>query len=235
MKKILVIGLLFLIVACSKEKELGNMVVQGKIKGIKKGTLYLKKMRDTLIVSVDSIRLFGKDSFTLTDNITSPEMYFLTLDQNQSTLSFFGEEGIITINDQVEKFGVSPVIEGSINQKILESYKEVAKKFQGKQLDLLAANMQAQKDRDLETSQSLRKQAEKQNLKKYIYTINFALNNVDTEAAAYITLTELVNANVKYLDSINNSLTEKVQQSYYGKKLADFVSTIKETKIIIGI
>ena len=230
MKKILVIGLLLLIVACSKEKELGNMVVQGKIKGIKKGTLYLKKMRDTLIVSVDSIRLFGKDSFTLSDNITSPEMYFLSLDQNQSTLSFFGEEGIITINDQVEKFGISPVIEGSINQKILESYKEVAKKFQGKQLDLLAANMQAQKDRDLETSQSLRKKAEKQNLKKYIYTINFALNNVDTEAAAYITLTELVNANVKYLDSINNSLTEKVQQSYYGKKLADFVSTIKETE-----
>ncbi len=230
MKKILVIGLLLLIVACSKEKELGNMVVQGKIKGIKKGTLYLKKMRDTLIVSVDSIRLFGKDSFTLSDNITSPEMYFLSLDQNQSTLSFFGEEGIITINDQVEKFGVSPVIEGSINQKILESYKEVAKKFQGKQLDLLAANMQAQKDRDLETSQSLRKQAEKQNLKKYIYTINFALNNSDTEAAAYITLTELVNANVKYLDSINNSLTEKVQQSLYGKKLAEFVANIKETE-----
>ena len=230
MKKILVIGLLLLIVACSKEKELGNMVVKGKIKGIKKGTLYLKKMRDTLIVSVDSIRLFGKDSFTLSDNITSPEMYFLSLDQNQSTLSFFGEEGIITINDQVEKFGVSPVIEGSINQKILESYKEVAKKFQGKQLDLLAANMQAQKDRDLETSQSLRKKAEKQNLKKYIYTINFALNNVDTEAAAYITLTELVNANVKYLDSINNSLTEKVQQSLYGKKLAEFVANIKETE-----
>ena len=69
MKKILLIGLLLLIIACSQEKELGNMIVQGKIKGVKKGTLYLKKMRDTLIVSVDSIRLFGKDSFTLSDNI----------------------------------------------------------------------------------------------------------------------------------------------------------------------
>jgi len=221
---------LLLIVACSKEKELGNMVVQGKIKGIKKGTLYLKKMRDTLIVSVDSIRLFGKDSFTLTDNITSPEMYFLTLDQNQSTLSFFGEEGNITVNDQIEKFGISPRIEGSNNQKILEKYKEVANKFQDKQLDLLAANMQAQIDSDIETSQSLRKQAEKQNLKKYIFTINFALNNSDTEAAAYITLTELVNANVKYLDSINNSLTKKVKQSYYGEKLAEFIKNIKETE-----
>ena len=230
MKKILVIGLLLLIVACSKEKELGNMVVQGKIKGIKKGTLYLKKMRDTLIVSVDSIRLFGKDSFTLTDNITSPEMYFLFLYQNQSTLSFFGEEGNITVNDQIEKFGISPRIEGSNNQKILEKYKEVANKFQDKQLDLLAANMQAQIDSDIETSQSLRKQAEKQNLKKYIFTINFALNNSDTEAAAYITLTELVNANVKYLDSINNSLTKKVKQSYYGEKLAEFIKNIKETE-----
>jgi hypothetical protein len=230
MKKILVIGLLLLIVACSKEKELGNMVVQGKIKGIKKGTLYLKKMRDTLIVSVDSIRLFGKDSFTLSDNSTSPEMYFLTLDQNQSTLSFFGEEGNITVNDQIEKFGISPRIEGSNNQKILEKYKEVANKFQDKQLDLLAANMQAQIDSDIETSQSLRKQAEKQNLKKYIFTINFALNNSDTEAAAYITLTELVNANVKYLDSINNSLTKKVKQSYYGEKLAEFIKNIKETE-----
>ena len=230
MKKILVIGLLFLIVACSKEKELGNMVVQGKIKGIKKGTLYLKKMRDTLIVSVDSIRLFGKDSFTLTDNITSPEMYFLTLDQNQSTLSFFGEEGNITVNDQIEKFGISPRIEGSNNQKILEKYKEVANKFQDKQLDLLAANMQAQIDSDIETSQSLRKQAEKQNLKKYIFTINFALNNSDTEVVAYITLTELVNDNVKYLYSINNSLTKKVKQSYYGEKLAEFIKHIKETE-----
>ena len=230
MKKVLVVCLLLLIVACSQEKELGNMVVQGKIKGLKKGTLYLQKMRDTLVVSVDSIRLFGEDTFTLTDNITSSEMYFLNLDQNQSTLSFFGEEGTITINDQIEKFGVAPLIEGSSNQKVLEDYKEVAKKFQGKQLDLLAANLQAQKDNDLETSQSLRKQAEKQRLKKYIYTINFALNHADTEAAAYITLTELVNANIKYLDSINNSLSKKVQQSYYGKKLADFVSTIKETE-----
>ena len=230
MKKVLMVYLLLLIVACSQEKELGNMVVQGKINGLKKGTLYLQKMRDTLVVSVDSIRLFGEDTFTLTDNITSSEMYFLNLDQNQNTLSFFGEEGTITINDQIEKFGVAPLIEGSNNQKVLEDYKEVAKKFQGKQLDLLAANLQAQKDNDLETSESLRKQAKKQQLKKYIYTINYALNHADTEAAAYITLTELVNANIKYLDSINNSLSEKVQQSYYGKKLADFVSTIKETE-----
>jgi len=44
-------------------------------------------------------------------------MYFLSLDQNQNTLSFFGEEGVISISDQLDKFGVSPIIEGSSNQK----------------------------------------------------------------------------------------------------------------------
>tara|TARA_B110000003_G_scaffold44726_2_gene42381 strand:- start:5098 stop:5790 length:693 start_codon:yes stop_codon:yes gene_type:complete len=230
MKRILVICLLVLIIACSKEKELGNMVIQGKIKGLKKGTLYLQKMQDTLLISVDSIQLFGNESFTLTDNISSAEIYYIYLKGNQNKISFFGEEGTISINDRLDKFGISPQIKGSKNQKIIEKYKGVATKFQGKQLDLLAANIQAQKDNDIETSKSLRKQSERQNIKKYIYTINFALNHADTEAAAYITLTELVDANIKYLDSINNSLSINVKQSIYGRELASFIKTIKETE-----
>ena len=43
MKKIItVIVFAILIVACATEKN-GNMVVQGKIEGLKKGTLYYKK------------------------------------------------------------------------------------------------------------------------------------------------------------------------------------------------
>ena len=136
MKKVLVVCLLLLIIGCSQEKELGNMVVQGKIKGLKKGTLYLQKMSDTVVVSVDSIRLFGEDTFTLTDNITSSEMYFLSIEGNQNILSFFGEKGTITVNDRLEKFGIAPLIEGSNNQNIMEKYKKIATKFQGKQLDL---------------------------------------------------------------------------------------------------
>ena len=82
----------------------------------------------------------------------------------------------------------------------------------------------------MKKSKSLRAKSENEIRKKYIYTINFALNHPDSEAAAYITLTELVNANVKYLDSINNTLTDKVKKSLYGQKLASFITTIKETE-----
>jgi len=40
----------------------------------------------------------------------------------------------------------------------------------------------------------------------------------------------LVNANVKYLDSIHNTMTDKVKKSLYGQKLASFIKTIKETE-----
>ena len=157
-------------------------------------------------------------------------MYYLTLNGHQNRISFFGQEGTITINDKLEKFGISPEIEGSKNQIIYEEYKNMVGKFQGKQLDLLAENVQAQKENDYEKSEALRKQSDKQILKKYIYTINYVLNHPDAEASAYITLTELVNANIKYLDSINNSLTSKVKNSIYGKELAVFVEEIKKTE-----
>ena len=70
------------------------MIVQGQIKGLKKGTLYLQKMKDTLLVSVDSVALLGKDTFTLTDNVDSPVLYYLTFDGNTTDkrILFFGEK-----------------------------------------------------------------------------------------------------------------------------------------------
>ena len=112
MKKIIIlIAVTILMTACSSKKE-GNMIVKGQIKGLKKGTLYLQKMKDTLLVSVDSIDLLGNDKFILTDDVTSPELYYLTFDGNTTNkrILFFGEKGIITINDKVTQFGFNPKI-----------------------------------------------------------------------------------------------------------------------------
>ena len=232
MKKVVVICLLALIVACSGEKKQGNMIVQGQIQGLKKGTLYLQKLVDTLIVSVDSISVLGEDSFTLTDDVDSPEMYYLTFDTNNSEqrIMFFAEPGVITVNDNVSNFGVETKIEGSENQKVYEEYIGMTSKFQGKQLDILEANFNAQKDKDLKKSDSLRQLSEKLIERRYIYSIQFALRHPDSEVTPYIALTDLPNANVKFLDSINNSLSEKVKKSLHGKKLNEFISEIKASE-----
>ena len=90
MKKIIAIcAMAVLVLSCSSKKE-GNMIVQGQIKGLKKGTLYLQKMQDTILVSVDSLKLLGDDKFSLTHNVDTPEMFYLTFDGN--TTEFYSLE-----------------------------------------------------------------------------------------------------------------------------------------------
>ena len=230
MRKLLVIVLLLCIAACSSEKEQGNMIVKGQILGLKKGTLYLQKMVDTLVVFVDSISVLGQDTFTLSDDVDSPVMYYLNFDKNstQEKVMFFGQQGTITINDQVKNFGVNTKIEGSENQKVYESYKKVTSRFQGKQLELLEANFKALKAEDQKAVDSIGEVSDRYVKRKYLYTIQFALQHPDAEATPYIALTELQAANVKYLDSINNNLTEKIKNSTYGKQLDAFITRIKK-------
>ena len=55
------------------------MIIQGQIKGLKKGTLYLQKMKDTILVSVDSVQINGDGNFILSDEVESPEVYLYLL------------------------------------------------------------------------------------------------------------------------------------------------------------
>ena len=148
MKKFISTFLIIIAVSCSSKKE-GNMIVTGKISGLKKGTLYLQKMQDSILVTIDSIGLFGKEEFTLTDNIEDPVLYYLTFNDVKSTqrILFFGEKGTITINDKLDKFGLSPEISGSQNQKVLDEYNKVAKRFNDNRLDLIKENFEAQKEK----------------------------------------------------------------------------------------
>ena len=230
MKKIITLLVLsILITACSSKKE-GNMIVKGQIKGLKKGTLYLQKMKDTLLITVDSLDLLGSDKFTLTDNVDSPILYYLTFDGNTTNkrILFFGEEGTININDNVEQFGFMPEITGSKNQEILDKYNKIKRKFQNERLDFLKKDFEAKKANDQDLVVQLEKDYNKLTRKRVLYTTNFAISNADKEAAAYIALTEMYDASLKMLDTVNNSLSENVKASDYGKRFQKYFNNIKK-------
>lgn len=229
MKKIIaLVAIASIAFACSSKKE-GNMVVKGQIKGLKKGTLYLQKMKDTLLVSVDSMALLGDDKFILTDNVESPVMYYLTFDGNTTDkhIMFFGEEGEITINDNVEEFGFKPEIIGLKNQEVMNKFREIDRKFVDQRLDFIKRDVEARQAKDEALVQQLETDYKKMMRRRFLFTTNFAIANADTEAAPYIALSELYDANIQLLDTINNSLTDKVKNSDYGKRLQKFVADIK--------
>lgn len=228
MKKIVtLLALTFIIFSCSKEK--GNMIVKGQIKGLKKGTLYLQKLIDTTIVSVDSIQLFADNNFSLSDDVTSPEMYYLSYkgDVQLKKLMFFGEQGEITINDNIEQFGFKPEIKGSKNQEVITKFNEINQKFKMRRLDFIKKDFEAQATKNIEAADSLAKEYKKMVRNRFLFTTNFAIANNDSEAAPYIALSELFDANIYLLDTINNSLTNRVKNSTYGKRLQKFVNDVK--------
>ena len=219
----------FILFSCGSDKK-GNMVITGKIDGFKKGTFYLQKFKDTLLVTVDSLYLNGKNEFKLVDNVESPEIYLLALDKLTDKILFFGEPGEIAISTKLSKFSTSAKVEGSKNQELLDEYNNMIQQFNGKQLDLFKQKFDAQKENNTDLVNEIEKEQNSLLKRRYQYATNFAVNNADFEVAPYIALTDLYNANVVLLDTINNSLSNKIKTSKYGVKLQDFITKIKDSE-----
>ena len=231
-KIVLAVVAVGLIVACSSKKE-GSMVVEGTIQNFKKGTLYLQKYQDTILVSVDSIFLNGENNFRLVDNIESPEMYYLTLSQMESErIDFFGEKGIITINTKLDKFASAAEVTGSKTHDKLVEYRKMMSQFNGRRLEIVKENFEAQQNNDSDKIVELDEELNRLVKNRYRYTSSFAIRNKDSEVAPYLALSELYDAHITLLDTVNNSLTSSIKKSKYGLSLDKYIKDIKtaETK-----
>jgi hypothetical protein len=204
------------------------MLVTGEIKGLKKGTLYLQKMNDSIAVAVDSIVLDGINTFSLSDELESPEIYYLTLNNDpEKKILFFGDVGTIDIKTKLDKFTFGAVVTGLKNHQLLISYDDMIKDYRDRNLELIEKEFEARKAKDSIKLDSVQNLIQNLVKSRYRYTINYAITNADAEVAPYLALTELYNANIVWLDSVNNSLTKEVKSSKYGKRLNSFIAEIK--------
>lgn len=227
MKKLaLLLVILISITACS-EKE-SNLIVSGEVKGLKKGTLYLQKINDTILVNVDSVVVTGDPKFTMATTIESPQIMYLYLEKVDNNryddrIEFFADEGQVTINTKLEKFETSAEVIGSVNQEKLMEYRKMISRFNDQNLDLIKESFEAEKAQDEEKLMEIDQKYDKLLKRKYLYTVNFAINNKEHEIAPYLALSEVFDANIKYLDTIYTSLAPKVKKSKYGVELKKFL------------
>ncbi|MCV6629299.1 MAG: DUF4369 domain-containing protein [Flavobacteriaceae bacterium] len=227
-----VVGLLF--TSCNeagvKENE---MKVEGHIKGLKKGTLYLQRAKDTLVETIDSVVFKGDAKFAFQIPLESPEVFYLKLnkpnsDPERNRILFFGEPGIIKIQSTWDQFDFKSKISGSDTHELLQEYRGMMRKFNNKNLDFIKASFLAKKNGDSLEVDSIQKLINKNKLRQYLFSLNYALTHKDSYISPYIALSEVYDANVKYLDTINNALTENVANSKYGKQLDAYIQKIKQ-------
>jgi hypothetical protein len=213
-------------VSCGKEKEV-NFTLKGQIKGLKKGVVYLQKDGDSTVINLDSMTITGQPEFMLKTNIDEPILLYLKLFKNDGEehfIPFFADKGITEIKTTLKNFNFDSEISGSEQQKLLDQFVDIMSQYNNQNLDLMQASFLAQRDKDSLAVDSLIKRSESLLKRKYAYTINFALNNNNSEVAPYLALYEIPSANPIYIDSVYKGLTENIKQSYYGKKLGEVIA-----------
>ncbi|WP_416443764.1 DUF4369 domain-containing protein [Leeuwenhoekiella sp. A16] len=231
-KKILLFSFISLIlVSCNNDND---FVLNGKVNGLKKGTLYLQRIEDTTLVNLDSVVVDGDSEFTLEAKIKEPQIVYLNLEKIDDSdyddrIIIFAEPGEMTLTTSLKNFESQAAITGSRNQLKLDEYKKMAMRFNSANLDLIKKSFDARKNEMEDSIIAYDKQLQNLTRRKYLYTVNYAMNNKDLEIAPYLAVSEIFDANVKYLDTIYSSLTPQVRKSKYGKTLKEFIEERKNT------
>ena len=233
--QLIVLLLLLILLGCENDyKPSGSiMLLTGKVEGLRKGTLFLQKIQDSILVNIDSVVVEGRPEFQFRTEIESPEIYYLYLnkedgDSLNDRILFFAEKGEITINTLLKTFESSAKVMGSENQKLLQEYRKLARNFDDKNLEYIKAYYEAAKEsKKTKETDSIEKAMDNLLKRRYLYALNFAITHGDNVIAPFIALTEVYDANIVFLDTVASKLTEKVKASKYGREFMEFIATRK--------
>lgn len=233
MRKISIILLFtFALVACNEQKPKNNLFVEGKIADLMLGSIYLQGVKDSTLVSIDSASFDGStENFKLEALIDEPQLMLLVLkkhnnDDYTEAINFFAEEGTYEIDAKVTDFTKAKISSTSKNQEKLEEIKKAIKHFNDSDLDLMKEEFDLKsQNKNLEAFERKKRSMER---RRYLYLVNFALNNKDLEIAPFTILSEGSDLNIKYLDTVYTSLNENIKTSKYGKELNELINFRKE-------
>ena len=224
------------IIACNKKEANSNANVHiiGDIKGLSQGKLYVQKLQDSVLVTLDSITINGDSKFESHIKLDSPEMLYLFLDRGQTnsidnSLPFFAESGDIKIETTLKHFFADAKISGSKNHDLWLKFDSLNRKFRDQNLALMEKRLKNELKPNATTTDSIDKAYKSLLTRKYRYTAHFAVTNGNKEIAPYLALSEIADINTVYLDTIQKSMTPEVAKSKYGKMLNAY---IKERKAI---
>ena len=216
----------FCLMSCAPEHE---MKLTGTVSGLKKGTLLLQKIEDTLLVSIDSIEVDGNSNFEFSTSVPSPEIYYLYLrlkngDLLDERIPFFAEEGEINISTNLDNFGNEYAVTGSENQDKLEEYKKLMERYADKNLQVVSLYLKALAEKNDSAYNALALQEDRILRSKYLASVNYALSQKELEIAPYVMAYEVQGISPKYLDTVYSVLPQKIKNSKYGMDLESLVS-----------
>ena len=215
--KYYIIIFLIILTSCSSEKE--NLIIEGKISGVKNSKIYLSFVEEGKII--DSVNIIDGKFKLQTYIDASREMSMILGDKNsENKFDFISEPTNILFTSSKDKF----VFNGKIqNSKLYSDYKNLKNqinRFEEKDLEMLAEQIEISVKGDQNKYDSINDQRLKLNQRKILFIVNYAMNNASNPVSAFISYKYRENINKKYLEKIYENLSEEIKNSFYGDKLS---------------
>ncbi|MBS3739454.1 DUF4369 domain-containing protein [Mesohalobacter halotolerans] len=227
--KIKLLCLVVFISTLSCETKNPDLTITGEISGLKKGKLYLQKVKDSAIINIDSLELYNTNQFQFDVQLNHPEVMYLqlekdTLERADNFIAFFADKGHLNVNAELDAFMYAKIKADYKNQQQFQEYSQNIKRFGDQKLELIKAELEARKANNQNRLDSINQAYNKMSTRRYLYAINFAMNHPDLEVSPYVILNQAQYINTKYLDSVYQSFDKSIQKSYYGQELNNLVT-----------
>ena len=229
-RSFLITFLLIILFSCSNSEN--TMELSGNIKGLKKGMIYLQKLKDSSLINLDSALIDGVSLFNFKEVIDEPEVLYLYLKLKDGSLKdirlpFFAEASEMNINTDLKNFVLGARITGSVNQNKVNEHQKIIDRFSDKNLELIEQHFKATQRSDDSLISEIETKQRNLISSKYLATVNFSIRNKHLEVAPYLMLNVVPNINEKYLDTVYQSLNPEIKDSKYGKTLGNLIKTRK--------
>jgi peroxiredoxin len=216
-----------ILASCSAPKN--QFTLQGTVKGIDTGYIYLQKKDADIWVSIDSAKL-DKGAFSFKGEVILPEMYHLSLAGDEIVLPFFVENSEISVilyTDSVDR----SVVTGSATQDLYKSYLTANSDIESKMEESYKAWKVARDTNDtvimhrLDSVYSALEKDQRKLLKDFI------VNNKASVVSPYLVMRNSWQFELPELEEIDALYDTTLNASEYLKKLKSRIDILKNVEI----
>lgn len=213
--------------ACSNDNS--QFTIDGNIDGLPDGLVKLSNIVDGDLNVIDSTQSLG-GAFTISGTIESPELYFLSFENQRGRVQFFLENSEINVSGPAD----NPIIQGSEPQVLFDEFSSTLEKYSLHRKDIYEDYKVAQKAGDEETMGEIEEQFNKIEEEEKGYILDFAKTNNTSVVSPYIALRYNYYFNLDELEEVASLLDASVSESKYVVNLnqkIEKLSSVQEGKL----
>jgi peroxiredoxin len=230
MKKILfILSIAVILVSCGGRNK-NQFTINGNVKGIDTGLVYLQKTDAGVWTKLDSTNI-TEGKFTFKGNVATPEILYVSFSGNQLNFPFFVENSEIDLTVYADSIDKS-VVKGSETYTVYKNYLDQKNVFDKKMDDLYTEYKKAREANDTAlmskldaTSNDLDKETKK-------LIVDYVKANNKSVVAPYLIKRNMWQFELPELEQISATFDTSLKASGYYQSVMNMIDVLK--KVAIG-